>query len=258
MNIKRAVLSAFQTGISNSKENSLIYETDISGNCETHYKILGRNPLTVEKEKNLEACAHRTNQYLSWNSVPYNGKTKKKSPPLLRFVYMIFVAIFVLITIFRSTQHCLQTHTNDGVLDSSKCSERHGFQPLSHGYSGAVTYTTQDVKLLTTVKTDIQTENTNMPMNRRTSLLFENKQEIVEEKIQVENIIDLLEDLKQKTTNGTEDDTPRLFSHLVYYVRNVDYEKLAEIWDMIRESPAKQLSILFMVGGMQIFLCNCF
>lgn len=156
--------------------------------------------------------------------------------------------------IFRSTQHCLQTHTSDGILDSSKCSERHGFQPLSHGNSGAVTYITQNVKLLTTEKTNIPAESGNMPMNRRTSLLFENKPEIVEEKIQVENIIDLLEDLKQKTTNGTEDDTPRLFSHLVYYVRNVDYEKLAEIWDMIRESPAKQLSIKFLVVNSNIFM----
>lgn len=95
LNIKKAILSAFQTGISNSKEDSLIYETDINGNCETHYKVLERNPLTVEKEKNLEACSHRTNQYLSWNSVPYNGKSKKKSPPLLKFVFFLLIELFL-------------------------------------------------------------------------------------------------------------------------------------------------------------------
>lgn len=83
--MKKAILSVFQTGVSNTKEDSLIYETDISGNCETHYRVLERNPLIVQKEKNLEACSHRTNQYLSWNSVPYNGKSKRKSPRLLRF-----------------------------------------------------------------------------------------------------------------------------------------------------------------------------
>lgn len=103
---------------------------------------------------------------------------------------------------------------------------------------------TQNVQLLFE-KTDVKPEYQNVPVHRRTSLLFENKPEIVKETIQVENILDLLESLKQKTTNGTEDDTPRLFSHLVYYVRNCDYEKLEEICDMIKKSPTKQLSVLF-------------
>lgn len=147
---------------------------------------------------------------------------------------------------FRSTQTCVQTYRNDGVLSSSKCKERHGFQPLSHGNSGAVTYMTQSVQLMFSHKTNVE-NNEILRINKRTSLLFENKPEIFAQEIHVENIIDLLKDLKDKTTNGTEDDTPRLFSHLVYYVRNVDYEKLAEIWNMIRESPAKQLSVLFYV-----------
>lgn len=95
-----------------------------------------------------------------------------------------------------------------------------------------------------TIKVDLKKEHRSVPINRRISLLFESKPEIVEKQIQVDGILDLLEELKQKTTNGTEDDTPRLFSHLVFYVRNVDYERLVEICDTIKESPAKQLSEL--------------
>lgn len=91
------------------------------------------------------------------------------------------------------------------------------------------------------VKQDF-TKNEVVAINRRTSLLFESRPEIFEQEIKIDSILELLEELKQKTTNGTEDDTPRLFSHLVYYVRNVDYKKLADVCDMIKESPAKQLS----------------
>lgn len=221
LNVKRAILSVFQTGVSNQKEDALVYETDVSGNCETRYKTTGRSPLTVEKEKNLEACSQRANQYLSWNSVPYNGKSKKKSPPLLK-----------------STQFCTQTYADDGVLRSSRCEERHGFQPLSNGESGAVTHARQRLELLSV---NPGKEVARRKADRRTSLLFESKPEVVEEVIEVQSILDLLERLKRMTTHGTEDDTPRLFSTLVYYVRNVDYAKLASICDTIGESPEKRL-----------------
>lgn len=151
---------------------------------------------------------------------------------------------------FRSTQTCTQTYTYTGILESSECSERHGFQPLSHGHSGAVTYILQKLQLLSE-SPDVRHEH-QVQINRRTSLLFENKPEIVKEQIQVEDILDLLENLRQKTTNGTEDDTPRLFSHLVYYVRNVNYDKLAIIFDMIKKSSAKQLSNLTQFRKMAI------
>lgn len=74
---------------------------------------------------------------------------------------------------------------------------------------------------------------------RRTSLLFENKpkpMEIVDAVV----ILKLLDELGQSTTNGTEEEAPRLFSSLVYYLRNLDFARLTEIFGKIKHSPVKK------------------
>lgn len=86
IDIKRGILSVFQNNNPLFKENALVYETDITGNCETQYKVTTNQDgvKQVNKTKNLDACDHRMSNYFSWQTVPYTTTSSSKSIPLLK------------------------------------------------------------------------------------------------------------------------------------------------------------------------------
>lgn len=71
-------------------QTELFLQTDITGTCETRYDVileedeLNRPVLLIGKIKNLLACSHRMDHFLSLQSTPYMSPSAAQSVPLIK------------------------------------------------------------------------------------------------------------------------------------------------------------------------------
>ncbi|XP_017783637.1 PREDICTED: uncharacterized protein LOC108567594 [Nicrophorus vespilloides] len=221
LNVKRAILSLFQNSLQVLKGSATIYESDVAGTCVTKYEAEDiHDGFIVQKAKNLEACTHRASQYLSWQSIPYATSKKAKSLPLLR-----------------SNSNCQQVYTANKVLRSVGCEERHVFQPFSNGDNGAVTVVSQEMILVKTIDNAMGVTYY-LGDVRRSTLIYESADRI-DEQVNMHKLKELFKELQMKTQDGVEGEVPKLFSTLVYNMKNLDKNQLIVIFNDIAPNQRK-------------------
>ncbi|GAB1606236.1 hypothetical protein Ahia01_000906100, partial [Argonauta hians] len=74
VNVKRGILSLFQNSADSWTRSVNLTETDISGQCETHYRVEEENTrstVTFSKHKNLLSCLHR--EHFNIQHTPYDS-----------------------------------------------------------------------------------------------------------------------------------------------------------------------------------------
>ncbi|KAK4871612.1 hypothetical protein RN001_015736 [Aquatica leii] len=227
LHIKKAILSSFQNSMPNFDKDAVVYETDINGICETRYQIVGYNGsnFLVYKTKNLDACSHRKLHYLPWVSTSNFRSTESKSASLLK-----------------SSHFCIQTFNKHFILQSTNCSEEHLFQPFSNRGNGATTRLHQN---LVFIKTTRRNENPMVPLNyKRKSLLFDHKQDQKLKEYKNTMVLSLLHSLEKKSTNGIDQDVPKIFSHLVHELQKMTSDFIYEVFKSIKHSSRKRKFLL--------------
>ncbi|KAL8574007.1 hypothetical protein ACOMHN_029454 [Nucella lapillus] len=212
LNIKRGVLSSFQTSMRQMEQEEQMQEADVTGRCPTHYRVTqqGWKSLTLTKAKDMLACTDRQDYRTSLHSVPYTASNSLQSLPLMK-----------------SSHECTQDIGKEAsILQRSSCHEMHVFRPFSKANSGAVTEASHSLTF--SAKTPgVRTHKG--PISRRTTLLYEHKQGMEKG---ASNFMEVKSKLKQICDLTDEDirpEVPRLFGELVHMMRNMDYSDLQDL-----------------------------
>lgn len=138
----------------------------------------------------------------------------------------------------RSEHVCNLVTSPNGKLESSKCFEKHLFQPFSSSQSGAMTTVEQKIEF---VKEDLSS-NTNLLVKGRTSsLLYSHKSQDVEgSKDQADHVLYLLDSYK----STADDKKAALFSDLVHSMRHLTHGQLMTIFYAgIPNAETRQLAL---------------
>ncbi|XP_052130120.1 apolipophorins-like, partial [Frankliniella occidentalis] len=243
LNIKRGVLSAFQNSMPDFRIDSTVYETDVTGTCETHYAHAGvrDDNLLMTKTKNLAACSHRMDHYLSVQSTHYASAATASALPLLR-----------------SNHTCSYALSYGGHLREARCTESHVFRPFSAGESGARTDVTQSLTLVETVTPDdtpdevAADEDTTAAaprtkaaeFARRTTLLFEHEAGAVPAgTANLETVAASLASLAARTQDGVDKESAVMFARLVADLRGLQLASLSKLFDQT-EDPRQRRFLL--------------
>ncbi|MGH0152591.1 UNVERIFIED_CONTAM: hypothetical protein FKN15_024524 [Acipenser sinensis] len=146
LNIKRGVLSVFQSSHAASREETL-EETDVSGRCLTSYEWNGPS---LVKTRDLKSCSHRGLAVTSLDSVPLPDSDGQ---------------------LLDSSLECVQSY-RDGVMEEASCTEANLLTPFSRDAGGAQTKTLSTFKLLR-VQEGIPTNRDDSREVYSSSLLYE-------------------------------------------------------------------------------------
>ncbi|KAK3927268.1 Apolipophorin, partial [Frankliniella fusca] len=244
LNIKRGVLSAFQNAMPDFRIDSTVYETDVTGTCETHYAHDGvrDDNLLMIKTKNLAACAHRMDHYLSVQSTHYTSAGS--ALPLLR-----------------SNHTCRLALSYGGHLREAVCTETHVFRPFSSGESGARTDVTQKLTLVQTVTAEDAADDDGADLMaaeprraaedaaedeiaRRTTLLFEHEDaaaaNVPEGTAPLEAVTLTLASLATRTQDGVDKESAAMFARLVADLRGLKLDDLSKLFDKTEDTRQRR------------------
>ncbi|XP_076341847.1 uncharacterized protein LOC143242367 isoform X2 [Tachypleus tridentatus] len=211
LNIKRGVLSAFQTSMNDLFTSENTTETDVAGKCEVEYMAMGRGwyKVNVEKRKNLLTCVNRESIDSAMQTTPYNSDVPKKSLPLLK-----------------GTQNCEQSFSND-KLYSVTCTEQHVFKPFSNHDKSAVTKSIQTLTF-NSQRQGSFTGNDYRPT--RHDLLFDHGYSEPTNHVKGREAEQTLVDICEAARHDIRPSVPAKFARLVYKLRELDYQSLYSIY----------------------------
>lgn len=123
MNIKRGIISALQNTMQRFDIDHHAKETDISGECDVHYQLIGNKDtsLLIHKSKSIESCKYRNRMHSILQTVPYDFRENYAAWPILK-----------------SESYC-NVSIDHNIYNGLLCFERHLVVPFSNNQSGAVT-----------------------------------------------------------------------------------------------------------------------
>ncbi|XP_067140166.1 apolipophorins-like [Centruroides vittatus] len=224
INIKRAILSAFQntmSGFDKNYENK--YENDIVGSCGTVYGIIERSNKTVivSKSKNLTECEFR----------------RIGNSALLAALEPDEKQVFIMNKLIAN---CQQTIEN-GIITNVSCVEYSTFQlfknlriydtRLLHKTNAKVKLILQYVRRLKPF--------TPYEINERTYLLYSHQPETFSN-FAYEEALRILRSLCSEISEAINPETPKLFSRLVQTLRNVQPSELEDIYEKLERGEICQ------------------
>ncbi|XP_052061384.1 apolipophorins-like [Mytilus californianus] len=213
LNFKRGILSAFQNSMDSLDMDTEVTETDVSGKCPTTYRVKqeGWRTVKVKKTKDLVSCSNRHGFQTSAQATIYSIPSSVQSLPLLK-----------------SSQECDQDISTEGRIESTVCHEIHFFRPFSKGNNGAMTEVIQHLKFVTQKRggqliTDSVTKRESMLYHHyNTEIKTSNKKDVAIKK---------LTELCTSTKDGITAETPKLFSELVYALKELNSNDLTEVYE---------------------------
>ncbi|XP_048255783.1 apolipophorins-like [Haliotis rufescens] len=216
LNVKRAMLSAFQNSMADLERDQRVKESDVTGECFTDYRVTqrGRRTSIIKKSKDLLGCENRHGYKTSFHSLPYKMPNAVHSLPLLK-----------------STHDCSQTITSEGILQRSTCSETHVFRPFSKDNNGAMTEASHTLEFR---RTQPYVRSQQGLVASRSALTFEHTYGLRDEEVNRRDASTKMQELCRVTATDIRPEVPQMFSELVYILKNSNFRSLQALYRQLK------------------------
>lgn len=222
-NIKRGILSALQNSMKSFSSHTRTSELDISGICNTEYKMQDRSldSFTVVKTKDLRSCQNRHGATTSIFSNPY---TSPGSPVQN-------------IPILDGKHNCKQTVDRNQVITEAVCEETNSFIPFSQSDKGA--HISSTIYLyLSDIEDGVNVRRTRI--SSRSNLLYAVKG-VPQKKLDHYEAVDIIREIVSKLKDDVKPEVPNLFTRLVYILRNLSHSSVIKIYNYLKSSDLRDL-----------------
>lgn len=86
LNVKKGIMSSMQNTMNRFDVDHYSKESDISGECEVNYHLIGNKDtsLIIKKSKIIETCKHRNRMHSLLQTTPYDFRQNYAAWPVLR------------------------------------------------------------------------------------------------------------------------------------------------------------------------------
>ncbi|XP_054010516.1 apolipophorins isoform X2 [Hylaeus anthracinus] len=216
LNIKRAVVSMFQSAVMKESGSATHHETDVMGACPTKFYFRkDADTLIVHKTKNLDDCAYRENVNQGLISASADMAAGVKSSPLMS-----------------STQE-LEQHFERGVLKKTWSADIYKLKPFKNGDSGART----DVRTRLTLKSE-KPDSPAAAVSVPKSLVFEAPHPVL--KSSADALSNALKAAKAEVVGGMKQEAAGKFSELTKIVRQSSKDDILSVYKKARAGGSKE------------------
>nr|XP_034187967.1 apolipophorins [Osmia lignaria] len=232
LNIKRAVVSLFQSAVMQESGTTTHHETDVMGACPTDFSFHKEgDTMVVRKNRNLVQCAYRENINQGLISASVDTAAGIKSSPLL------------------ASQQGVVQRFKRGVLTEAVSKEAYELRPFSNGNAGAKT--AMETRLaLKSEKADNPTAAVSQPK----SLIFEAPHPVLQSS--ADAISNALKAAKAEVAAGVKPEAASKFTELVKVLRLSNkndilsvYQKMKQGAGFNKEDQKLFLNTLFRAGS---------
>ncbi|XP_043521132.1 apolipophorins isoform X2 [Frieseomelitta varia] len=222
LNIKRAVVSLFQSTVVQDSGSTTRHETDVMGSCPTQFNFRKEgDSVIVNKNRNLAGCAFRENVNHALISGNTDTTAGVKTVPLL------------------ASQQSIEQRFKRGVLNKAVSKEVYNLLPFSNGNAGAKTI----VETSLTLK-DQKGDSPAAEVSQPKSLIFEAPHPVLQSS--PEAINNALKAAKAEVAGGVKPAAAAKFTELVKVLRLSSKNDILSVYQKIR--PDKSEQKLFLDG----------
>ncbi|XP_063426893.1 apolipophorins-like [Mytilus trossulus] len=210
LNIKRAIISAFQNSMDDFSQEQKTKEMDVTGSCDVNYSLAsnGWYTMTIKKTKDTLGCVDRHGYKTAMQGTPYRVPSEIQSMPLVK-----------------STHECQQGISKTGILQSSSCEEQHVLRPFSRESRGAVTETKQTLKYIT----ESQSRSTKVSTEKRTTLAFEHAFDNSNSANAQKEVLNKLTEFCELSKDAVKVSTAKQFTELVRLMKTLDSDSMESV-----------------------------
>ncbi|XP_024936320.1 apolipophorins isoform X2 [Cephus cinctus] len=210
LNVKRAVVSLFQSAVFKNDGATTHHEFDVFGGCPTDFNFHKEGgSLVVRKYRNLGQCAYRENIKQDLVSSTFNPNSDIKSSPIL------------------DSEQKVEQHFKHGILNKAVSTETYNFKPFSKGESGAKTVVVTTLTLKGQ-KSGVASSSTSAPK----SIIFEAPHPVI--KSSVETIVSALRAAKEEMPDEVRPPAARKFSELVKVLRTSNKNDILTVYHRVK------------------------
>ncbi|XP_023246016.1 apolipophorins [Copidosoma floridanum] len=210
LNIKRAVISLFQSAVVQDEGTTSRHEVDVLGGCPTDFSFFKEADVqVVQKTRNLNACSGREHVKHGLFSGIVDSSAGMQSTPLI------------------GAKQKVEQRFKAGVLDKAVSSETYKLRPFSNGEAGA--RTTVETTLTYKGKKD---GSGGAQVSLPKSLIFEAPHPVV--KSSVEAIEKALQPIHKDDADAVKPEAARQFSELVRVLRTSSRKDMLTVYHRIK------------------------
>lgn len=216
LNIKRAIISLFQSAVIQDNGVTTHRETDIFGSCQTDFEFTkdGDN-LIIRKQRNLGSCSRRENMRHALVYAVYDDSSDIKSSPVL------------------DSQYKIEQVLKGGILNSAKSTETYSYKPFANGNAGAKTVVDSSL-ILKSSKADAAPA---APVSLPKSLIFDAPHPVVDSS--AESIVAALKTVKDVSGSGAiKDSAAEKFGELVKILRRSNKNDILKVYDQVKSGAS--------------------
>ncbi|XP_058796215.1 apolipophorins [Phymastichus coffea] len=210
INIKRAVISLFQSSVAQEEGSTSRHEIDVLGGCVTDFNFAkeGDHQL-VTKYRDLNHCSNRENIKQGLFSGITNQNAGLQSLPII------------------NAHQKVEQRFKNGVLDKAVSTETYKLRPFSNGEAGAKTV----VETVLTFKGQ-KGDSPTAPVSVPKSLIFEAPHVVV--KSSVESIEKALQAIHKDDHEAVKSDEAKKFSELIRVLRTSSKKDILTVYHRIK------------------------
>ncbi|XP_031841889.1 retinoid- and fatty-acid binding glycoprotein apolipophorin [Nomia melanderi] len=211
LNIKRAVVSLFQSAVMQESGSTTHHETDVMGACPTDFTFRKEGEsLIVQKNRNLARCAFRENLNQGLITASVDTAAGIRTSPIL------------------ASEQDIEQRFKQGILTKAMSKETYKLRPFSNGDAGAKT----EVETTLTLKNDKSTTPKGAQPSVPKTLIFEAPHPVV--KSSVDAISKALKAAKAEVDGGVKQDAAGKFSELVKVLRVSSKDDILSVYQKVR------------------------
>ncbi|XP_070564132.1 uncharacterized protein [Ptychodera flava] len=216
LNIKRGILSHFQSSYFRKQEKSAI-ETDVTGSCPTKF-IVERGyygSQTIRKSKDFMGCSDRHHIESAIQSSIYDPLAPTQS-------------------LVSSSQNCDQVIEDDRVK-SVACKESHISRPFANHENGALTKIRTTLEFYDIARRTSSAYKLESQVQTRKTLLFDHKPKTETESEDESRVEEVLDEICRTVRDDVRPETAEQFTKLVFRMRKLKSNSLHNIHRHIQE-----------------------
>lgn len=210
LNIKRAIVSLFQSAVIQDSGSTTHHEFDVFGGCPTDFTFhKDGESLVIYKERNLGRCSHRENIREGPVSAIYDSKSDIQSAPLL------------------SSHQKIEQRFKRGILNKATSVETYKLKPWSNGDISAKTI----VETTLTLKGQIG-DSPNAPVTQPKSLIFEAPHPVI--KSSIDAIAAALKAASSEERDSVQQDAAEKFAELLRVLRLSSKNDILAVYQKVK------------------------